>query len=384
VKKILIVFGTRPEAIKMAPVVRLLHRSKLLQPVVCVTAQHREMLDQVMKVFHLESAFDLDIMTERQSLDEITRRVLDGVTRVIHEVKPVCVLVQGDTTTTFAAALAAFYLNLPVAHIEAGLRTYDKRHPFPEEVNRCLTSRLADFHFAPTAEARANLLREGIENKSILMTGNTVVDALRWVLRSVNGDSKQLSGLESINWRSDFPVLVTAHRRENWNEMERICQAMRGVVRLDPRVHVILPVHPNPALRAVLDNNLKDTARIHLLPALPYTGFLGLMKHCRVVVTDSGGVQEEVASMGKPLVVMRNTTERPEAISPGCGVLAGTQPAMIVRAVAQALAQPNGKHRRNPFGDGHASERIVRCLESKLTSPNSRQPVVLAALSPTS
>ena len=371
-KKVLVVFGTRPEAIKMAPVVRSLRRSRLLRPVICVTAQHREMLDQTMSVFGLRPDFDLNIMTKRQSLSEVTGRALKGVTSVLRKIRPACVLVQGDTTTTFAAALAAFYCDVSVAHIEAGLRTYNRRHPFPEEVNRYLTTHLADIHFAPTEQARKNLLRESIASEDIVVTGNTVVDALRWVLPSLNGDSKHLCGLDGINWRSDLPVLVTAHRRENWKEMERICEAMRGVVLIDPRVHVILPIHPNPALREVLKENLKNATRVHLLPALSYTGFLGLMKYCRVVVTDSGGVQEEVASLGKPVVVMRKTTERPEVIASGCGVLTGTQPAKIVRAVERALSQPVGTRRRNLFGDGHAAERIVRCLEARLENSKAK------------
>lgn len=371
-KKVLVVFGTRPEAIKLAPVVRCLRRSHALRPVVCVTAQHRQMLDQMMKVFHLQADYDLNIMSERQSLAKITQRVLDGVSRVLSEVRPACILVQGDTTTAFAAALAAFYANVPVAHVEAGLRTYDKLHPFPEEINRCLTTQLADVHFAPTEEASKNLLQEGIPRGKVIVTGNTVVDSLRWVMRSTNGAPKHLCGLESINWRSDIPVLVTAHRRENWSEMERICQALRDVALIDPRIHVVLPVHPNPALSDVFETQLKNAVRVHLLPALPYTGFLELMKHCRVVVTDSGGVQEEVASLGKPVVVMRNTTERPEVIASGFGVLAGTQPARIVQAVKAALAQGTRAKQRNPFGDGHAAQRIVRYLETHPLVPRNR------------
>ncbi len=372
-KKILVVLGTRPEVIKLAPVVRRLQRSRVLQPVICATAQHRQMLDQMMQVFGLHPDFDLNIMSEHQSLVDISQRVLAGVSGILHSVRPACVLVQGDTTTTFASTLAAAYADVPVAHVEAGLRTYDKRHPFPEEINRRLTTQLADFHFAPTIGARDNLLREGIPRRSVRVTGNTVVDALRWMLQGVNGAPMLGNGLSAIDWQRDLTVLVTAHRRENWNKMERICQALRGLVRLDPRVHVIFPIHPNPVLHDVLHAQLDRTARVHLLPALSYTGFLGLMKHCRVVLTDSGGVQEEVASLGKPLVVMRKTTERPEVITCGCGVLAGTEPAAIVRAVEKALAQPNGQHGKNPFGDGRASERIVRVLETRLAHSSLRQ-----------
>ncbi len=365
-KDILVVFGTRPEAIKLAPVVRRLQRSRKLQPVVCVTAQHRQMLDQVMEVFGLRADFDLNIMSERQSLADITRRALDGVQGVLAEVRPACVLVQGDTTTTFAAALAAFYAGAPVAHVEAGLRTHDKRHPFPEEINRCLTTRLADLHFAPTPQARRNLVSEGIPRRRIFVTGNTVVDALHWMIENSNGAPIHVEALDGIDWKRDFPVLVTAHRRENWEQMESICRAVRGLVELDRRVQVILPMHPNPVLGRIWKSGLSDVPRIHMLPALPYTTFVGLLKHCRVVVTDSGGVQEEVASLGKPLVVMRKTTERPEAIASGYGVLAGTQPGRIVAAVKTALSNGTHRPRRNPFGDGHASDRIVRLLEAEL------------------
>jgi len=364
-KKVLVIFGTRPEAIKLAPVVRCLQRSRVLQPVLCVTAQHREMLDQMMRLFALQPDFDLNIMTEGQSLSEISQRVLQGVSGVLERVRPDCTLVQGDTTTTFAATLAAFYADVPVGHVEAGLRTYDKRHPFPEEINRRLTTQLADLHFAPTTGARQNLLHEGVSPRRILVTGNTVVDALRWMLRSVNGVPAH-SGVVGIDWRRDLPVLVTAHRRENWDRMALICQALRRLVKINPLIHVIFPVHPNPVLRNLLHAQLGNRARIHLLPALPYTGFLELMKHCRVVVTDSGGVQEEVASLGKPVVVMRTTTERPEVITSGYGVLAGTHPGKIVQAVQAALAQKPNRARPNPFGDGRASERIVRCLETRL------------------
>jgi UDP-N-acetylglucosamine 2-epimerase (non-hydrolysing) len=361
--KILVVFGTRPEVIKLAPVVRQLARSRRLRPVVCATAQHRELLDQMLRVFALRPDFDLDIMGRRQSLAEITRRVLDGVSAVVRQVRPAWMLVQGDTTTTFAAALAAFYARVPVAHVEAGLRTHDKGHPFPEEINRCLTTQLADLHFAPTEKARRNLLREGVPDGRIQVTGNTVVDALRWVGRSLHGAGTRLDGLGGIRWQRDFPVLVTAHRRENWADMERLCEALRGITRLSPRVHVILPLHPNPAVGEVFSARLKGADRIHLLPALPYTGFLGLMKQCRAVVTDSGGVQEEVASLGKPVVVLRRTTERPEILQAGYGVLAGTDPEKIVTAVKAALQRKTTGRALNPFGDGHAAERIVRRLE---------------------
>ena len=243
-KKVLVVLGTRPEVIKLAPVVRCLRRSRVLRPVVCVTAQHRHMLDQMMEVFDLKTDFDLNVMTDQQSLVEVSQRVLEGVSRILHQVRPTFVLVQGDTTTTFASTLAASYAKVPFAHVEAGLRTYDK-HPFPEEINRRLTAQLADIHFAPTLNARNNLLREGISEDQVLVTGNTVVDALHWILRDVNGVPKGINGLSGIDWKYDLTVLVTAHRRENWNRMERICSALRDLVRIDPRVHVIFPVHPN-------------------------------------------------------------------------------------------------------------------------------------------
>ncbi len=352
----------------MAPVIRCLQHSRKLKPVVCVTAQHRQMLDQMMQVFGLKPDYDLNIMTERQSLVEVTKRTLDGVTEVLHKVRPACVVVQGDTTTAFGASLAAFYEQTPVAHVEAGLRSHDKRNPFPEEINRRLTTHLADLHFAPTATARGNLLAEGVDRKKVAVTGNTVVDALRFMMHAVNGAAAHLDGLESIDWKQDIPVLVTAHRRENWDKIGQICEALRAVVLLDSRIHVIFPVHPNPVLRHAVETEVGGARRVHLLPALPYPDFLGLMKYCRVVVTDSGGVQEEVVSLGKRVVVMRETTERPEVISSGYGILAGTQPISIVRAVAMALATETRSPRRNPFGDGRAAERIVRRLEIHLQS----------------
>jgi UDP-N-acetylglucosamine 2-epimerase (non-hydrolysing) len=374
-KTILAVLGTRPEAIKMAPVIRRMHKNRKLRPVICVTAQHREMLDQMMDLFHLEPDFDLNIMTGSQSLAEITTRVLEGMTGVLRETRPDCVLVQGDTTTAFVTSLAAFYENVPVAHIEAGLRTRDKRNPFPEEINRRLISRIADIHFAPTQESRANLLAEGVRRSSILVTGNTVVDALHWMLRATNGSGTQLEDLKDFDWSSTISVLVTAHRRENWDKMHSICQAIREIVHHDARVHVIFPVHPNPNVCSQVKQELGSTSRVHLLPPLPYPTFLAILSKCRLVVTDSGGVQEEAASLGKPVVIMRNTTERPEVVHCGCGILAGTSPTAIVQAVQRALLKPQTDLKRNPFGDGRAAERIVHYLEHCLTehSANGQQ-----------
>jgi UDP-N-acetylglucosamine 2-epimerase (non-hydrolysing) len=362
-KSVLVAFGTRPEAIKMAPVVRQLFRSRILKPVLCATAQHREMLDQVTSLFQLKPHFDLNLMAGDQSLAQITIRVLDGVTNVLRETQPAWVLVQGDTTTAFAASLAAFYEDIPVAHVEAGLRSQDKRNPFPEEINRRLISQLADLHFAPTAEARNNLLAEGVRRKKILVTGNTVVDSLCWMLRASEAAMPDLGLLNGADWKNMIPVLVTAHRRENWDKMHKICQAVRGIAALDSRIQLLFPVHANPALQSIVRQELSSSPQVHLLPALPYTEFLCVLNRSRVVVTDSGGVQEEAVSLGKPVVVLRETTERPEIVHSGFGVLAGTSPVAIVQAVERALLKGRSEAKQNPFGDGRASERIVQHLE---------------------
>jgi len=267
-KRVLLVFGTRPEAIKMAPVVKELQRfPQRFRPLVCVTAQHRELLDEVLRAFQIKVDYDLNIMTASQTLEEITVKVLKGIARVCEEARPSVVLVQGDTTTTLAAALAAFYCGIPVGHVEAGLRTYDRENPYPEEMNRRLTSHLADYHYAPTPAARENLLREGIPRTRILVTGNTIVDALQWMLKRLRPASGRLKGLRQVDWKRDRIVLVTAHRRESWGRpLERICAALRSMLKLDDGIHVVFPVHPNPAVTGTVHRLLDGMARVHLLP----------------------------------------------------------------------------------------------------------------------
>jgi UDP-N-acetylglucosamine 2-epimerase (non-hydrolysing) len=361
-KKILVVFGTRPEVIKMAPVLCQLRRSHVLAPIVCVTAQHRQMLDQMLATFSIKPDFDLDLMTDRQTLPDLTAQILRGVTQILQKVRPDFVLVQGDTTSCFSAALAAFFAGVPVGHIEAGLRTRDKRSPFPEEMNRRLTSNLCDLHFAPTTEARDNLVREGTIPETIFVTGNTIVDALTGMM---NHSPPEIAG---ICWQCDSVFLVTAHRRENWDEMRNICEALRLIAGAHRKTHIAFPVHANRRLAGLMQSELGAEPRIHLLPHLPYPQFIALMQHCRLVITDSGGIQEEVVTLNKPVIILRDTTERPEIIDSGFGMLTGTGPDAIVQAVQSILYNPPPAARTNPFGDGHAAERIVEHLEKALQS----------------
>ncbi|NLO89375.1 MAG: UDP-N-acetylglucosamine 2-epimerase (non-hydrolyzing), partial [Clostridia bacterium] len=313
--KVLIVFGTRPEAIKMAPLVKELQKSSHILPVVAVTAQHREMLDQVLDLFEIEPQYDLNIMRHGQTLSEITGKVLEGIGEIIAGEKPNLVLVHGDTTTTFASALAAFYAKTPVGHVEAGLRTRDKYAPFPEEMNRRLTGALADFHFAPTETARKNLLKEGVDEKGIFVTGNTVIDAL---LAAVNPKYKFEGPLSLLPFENRRIILVTAHRRENWGEpMEEIFSALAQIVDRFGDAEIVFPIHKNPAIRAQADKILGRRKRIHLIEPLGYEPFVNLMARCHMVLTDSGGLQEEAPALGKPVLVLREITERPEALEAG-------------------------------------------------------------------
>jgi UDP-N-acetylglucosamine 2-epimerase (non-hydrolysing) len=334
----------------------------VLKPVVCVTAQHRQMLDQMLQTFAIEPDFDLNLMTERQTLSDLTAQILRGVTAVLRQVDPDFVLVQGDTTSCFSAALAAFFAGIPTGHVEAGLRTRDKRSPFPEEMNRRMTSALCDLHFAPTVAARDNLLNEGTPPEKIFVTGNTIVDALTGML---NHSPPEIAG---ICWECDTVLLVTAHRRENWNEISQICDALRTITRLERRAHIVFPVHANPGLAGLIKAEIGAESRIHLLSHLPYPKFIGLMRHCRMVITDSGGIQEEVVTLNKPVIILRDSTERPEILDSGFGVLTGTDPDAIVQAVQTVLRNPPPAARENPFGDGHAAERIVQHLEAALPS----------------
>ena len=361
-KTVLVVFGTRPEVIKMAPVVCRLRQSRVLEPVICVTAQHRQMLDQMLETFALEPDFDLDLMTDRQTLPDLTAQILQGVTAILQQVHPDFVLVQGDTTSCFSAALAAFFAGIPTGHVEAGLRTRDKRSPFPEEMNRRLTSHLCDLHFAPTVEARDNLLNESTPPERIFVTGNTIVDALTGML---NHSPPEIAG---ICWECDTVLLVTAHRRENWDEMSQICDALRRLTLVENKLQIVFPVHANPRLAELIQAELGAESRIHLLPYLPYPQFVALMQRCRMVISDSGGIQEEVVTLNKPVIILRDSTERPEIVDSGFGVLTGTNPDAIVHAVQTVLRGPLPTIRKNPFGDGHAAERIVQHLEVALRS----------------
>jgi UDP-N-acetylglucosamine 2-epimerase (non-hydrolysing) len=362
--KILVVFGTRPEAIKLAPVVRALkERTSRYHARVCVTAQHRQMLDQVLAVFGIRAHHDLNIMQKAQSLDDVTIRVLSGVREVLRAERPDMVVVQGDTTTTFATSLAAFYANVPVAHVEAGLRTGEKRSPFPEEINRVLTSHLADLHFAPTRRAEQNLRREGIERSRIIVTGNSVIDALLYVRGTVQRHAASYRRLFPAVDFSRRVVLVTGHRRESFGEgFRNICRAIRRIA-LTEEVEIIYPVHLNPNVQRPVRQILGGMPNVHLIEPLEYRPFVFLMDASYLILTDSGGVQEEAPSLGKPVLVMRNHTERPEGLTAGTVRLVGNGEQSIVGEVRRLL-HDRARYRRmsrahNPYGDGRASGRIV-------------------------
>jgi len=364
--KILTVFGTRPEAIKMAPLVKELE--KYPETICCrvaVTAQHREMLDQVLSLFNISPAYDLNIMQQGQNLFDITARALSGLQQVFQEEKPDLVLVHGDTTTTFVAALAAYYLQIPVGHVEAGLRTRDKFSPFPEEINRHLTGVLADINFAPTATARKNLLEEGVPPAKIYVTGNTVIDALLATVRPGYRFADDV--LNAIDYSSRRVLLVTTHRRENLGEpMREIYRALRGIVESYPDVEVVFPVHKNPAVRSVVDETLGGMARVHLIEPMDYQPFVNLISRSYLVLSDSGGVQEEAPSLGRPVLVLRNTTERPEAVEAGTVLLVGTSREKVAGETRRLLDSELFYNKMatavNPYGDGHASQRIVQAI----------------------
>lgn len=368
--KVLLVFGTRPEAIKMAPLVReLLRYPEQFQTRVCVTAQHRAMLDQVLSFFEITPDYDLNLMTPDQDLNGLTASVVTAMKPVLEDFKPDFVMVQGDTTTTFAAALAAFYLGIKVCHVEAGLRTNNKLAPFPEEVNRRITSVIADYHFAPTESARENLLRENIPADRILVTGNTVVDALLWALEKVEtADDPDIDLLKKLTSGDQRIVLVTGHRRENFGDgFENICRALKEIAR-DENVRIIYPVHLNPRVQTMVHERLSGMPNIHLLAPLSYPAFIWLMKRSYMILTDSGGIQEEAPSIGKPVLVMREATERREAMDSGNVLLVGTDSDKIIRACHDLLhdsglyGRMSKKH--NPYGNGEAGGIIVRYLRN--------------------
>jgi UDP-N-acetylglucosamine 2-epimerase (non-hydrolysing) len=370
-RKVLTIFGTRPEAIKMAPVVLELRKSETLENIVCVTAQHRQMLDQVLQLFEIEPDFDLDIMQPTQTLDQITARVLTGIGSVLDKVQPDIVLVHGDTTTTFAASLAAFYRKLPVGHVEAGLRSGSLMAPWPEEMNRRVATLATHHHFAPTEKSQQNLLDEGISATKIHVTGNTVIDALLATLAKISSCPERLLQLErtfSYLEPSRPIVLVTGHRRENFGTgFEEICCAVRDIAERH-RVQVVYPVHPNPNVRGPVGRFLGSVPFIHLIEPLDYEPFVYLMKKSHLILTDSGGVQEEAPSFGKPVLVMRETTERPEAVEAGTVILVGTSRTKIRNEVERLLTDSD--HYRsmsraiNPYGDGLAAKRIRAVIEA--------------------
>lgn len=362
--KVMTIFGTRPEAIKLAPLVRELERTKGLKSIVCVTAQHRQMLDQVLDIFQIKPDYDLDIMEPRQTLASITTKSLLGLDGVLEQAKPDIVLVHGDTSTTFAGALAAFYHKIPVGHVEAGLRTYDKYSPYPEEMNRRLTGQIAALHFAPTPRNRENLAREDIR-EGVLVCGNTVVDAIHMTVK----ESYQFSDetLKNLDFKKQRVILVTAHRRENYGEpMEQIMTALRELADAYEDVSIVYPVHLSPYVRETAAKYLGEHDRIHLIPPLSVDEMHNLMERCYMIMTDSGGLQEEAPSLGKPVLVLRRETERPEAIEAGTVKLAGVEKETILRLAKELLDDKTEyekmAHAVNPYGDGKTSRRICKAI----------------------
>ena len=368
--KIMTILGTRPEAIKLAPVIKTLDRyGGEFISTVCITSQHRHMVSQVLEFFGIKPQYDLNVMTQGHSLGQITTRVLVKVGRVLSEEKPHLVLVQGDTTTSFAASLAAFYQKIRVGHVEAGLRTLDRYEPYPEEMNRRLVSALADYHFAPTAGAKVNLIIEGVAAQNVIVTGNTGIDSLFMTLERIKQSGERSRWCDRVfkHLRGKRLVLVTAHRRENFGmAFEEICRALIEISERNHDVVVIYPVHLNPNIRGPARRLLRGHERIILVPPVPYPAFVDLLARAYLILTDSGGIQEEAPSLGKPVLVMRNVTERPEAIEVGTARLVGTQAETIVRET-QKLLVDRGEYERmckvkNPFGDGMASERIIEYI----------------------
>jgi len=374
--KVLTIFGTRPEAIKLAPVVKELEKHSTFGTRVCVTGQHRELLDQVLSVFNIKPDFDLNIMRKGQSLFDITTRSLEALEDTLRHEGPDIVLVQGDTTTAFVASLAAYYLQIRVGHIEAGLRTFDKYNPFPEEINRRLVDVISDFCFAPTDTARDNLLREGVPQERIFVTGNTVIDALFMTLEHVSSEEKgkyfkNLFGQEyNIPLDGKRLILVTGHRRESFGPgFESICRGLKKIADNNKDVCIVYPVHLNPNVRAPVYQILGRVNNIYLIPPLEYAPFVWLMAHCYLILTDSGGIQEEAPSLGKPVLVMRKVTERPEAVKAGTARVVGTDDEKIFTEARRLLDDRTAYQRMsqavNPYGDGRAAERIVSILISE-------------------
>ena len=362
--KVMSVFGTRPEAIKMAPLVKALAEREGFESLCCLTGQHREMLDSVMDIFRLKADYDLNIMQKQQTLSSITTRTLLGMETVLENAKPDLVLVHGDTSTTFAGALAAFYHKIPVGHVEAGLRTYDKYSPYPEEMNRTLVGDLADLHFSPTAANAENLRREAVRGE-IFITGNTVIDAMQTTVRAdFRFAESELNAMDFANRRV---IVLTCHRRENYGKpMHDILRAVRQIVNTHPEVEVVYPVHLSPVVRECAKEELGDTARVHLIDPIDVEQMHNLMARCHFVMTDSGGLQEEAPALGKPVLVLRRETERPEAIAAGTVKLAGVEYDEVVRMASELLEQPTVYRQMaqavNPYGDGNACARIADAI----------------------
>lgn len=363
--KVMTIFGTRPEAIKMAPLVKALEEAEDMESIVTVTAQHREMLDQVLSLFHITPDYDLNIMSSGQTLYDVTDKALLGLKEVLEKAKPDVVLVHGDTTTTFAGALSAFYQQIPVGHVEAGLRTGNIYSPFPEEMNRKLTGSLATYHFAPTATAEANLLAENIKPDHLYVTGNTVIDALDTTIQEDYHFEEPM--LNAIDYENKRVILVTTHRRENLGEpMRHVYKSIARLIDTFEDIEVVFPVHKNPKVREIVEEELGNKERVHLINPLDYEPFANLMARSYLVMTDSGGIQEEAPALGKPVLVLRDTTERPEAVAAGTVKLIGTDETIVYDEAYKLLHDKNAyitmSNAVNPYGDGRASGRIVQAL----------------------
>ncbi len=382
--KVLVVFGTRPEAIKMAPVIKALNKEKSIKSIVCVTAQHREMLDQVLDIFQISPHYDLNLMKNNQTLSQITGNVLNRLEEILRIEKPGLVLVHGDTTTSMASSLAAYYQQIPVGHVEAGLRTYNKYSPFPEEINRHIIGVTAEYHFAPTNMTKDNLLKENIQEEKIFVTGNTVIDALFYIKKKIDKDDALKQALKEKYSFIDLNkklILVTGHRRESFGEgFENICLALKNIAERFDGIQIVYPVHLNPNVRGTVENFLGEIndggdgkeQRIILLNPIDYVSFVYLMDRSYLILTDSGGIQEESPSLGKPVLVMREVTERPEGIEAGVVRLVGVNKDTIInetiRLLENANEYKNMSERQNPYGDGHAAKRIVEVIKTKIAS----------------
>jgi len=372
-EKILVIMGTRPEAIKFAPVIHQLKNcSQQFNSLVITTGQHKEMLNQVVKDFDIDIDYDLDLMKRNQTLSGLTASLITRLSDLVEKLNPDLILVQGDTTTAFVGGLIGYYQRIPVGHIEAGLRTENKFAPFPEEMNRRVLGCLADYHFAPTKIAKESLLKEGIKDEKITVTGNTVIDAMFYALQKAQQSPPILDGLEKIISNGNKFVLITGHRRENFGKgFVNICQAIQILSESYPSIHFVYPVHLNPNVQKPVYDILKSSKNIHLIPPMEYIPFIYLMSKSHIVLTDSGGIQEEAPSLGKPVVVMRNVTERPEAVDMGCAILVGTDQDKIVTEVTSLIEDKtkwnNISNVKNPYGDGRASQRIVAFLTNALS-----------------